>query len=329
MSPTRRTLLLAPIAGGLAMPFIRSARAARPFTLVTNWYAQPDQGGFYQAAATGLYRAAGLDVIIQSGSPQLNSTQLLLGGAVDAIIGFDTEVMTQVSHGIPVMTVAAMFQFDQEGLLAHSDIQRIEQLAGHTLMIAGNSRIGFWPWLKQRFGFTEEQVRPYNDSLQPFLLDRNVAVQAIATAEPCELQRRGIPARFFPFHQYGYPTYSCTVVTTRDVAERDPSRLRAFLEASIRGYRSYFGADPSPGNAIILRENPLLDEDRISRALQVMKAAAVCSSGDAATRGVGTMTAQRWQATYEFMLRFGLLPNPIDWRRGFSLDYLPRQPILI
>ncbi len=140
---------------------------------------------------------------------------------------------------------------------------------------------------------------------------------------------KGYPGRFFPFHQYGYPTYSCTVVTTRAVAERDPSRLRAFLEASILGYRSYLATDPSPGNAIIRRENPLLDDDRIGRALQVMKATAICSGGDAATGGIGTMTARRWQATYAFMLRFGLLADRTDWRRAFSRDYLPRQPILI
>ena len=329
MDALRRSLLLGGVAVTLSAPFIRPARAARPFTLVTNWYAQPDQGGFYQAHATGLYRAAGLDVVIQSGTPQLNATQLLLSGAVDAIIGFDTQVLTQVSRGIPVVTVAAVFQYDQEGLLAHDDIQHIEQLKGHSLMISANSRPGFWPWLKQRFDFTDDQVRPYDDNLQPFMLDRSIAIQAIATAEPCALRRKGIGIRFFPFHTYGYPTYSSTVVTTRDVAARDPARLRAFLEASMAGYRSYLGADPSPANSIIRRENNALDDQDIGCALGVIRSSMVCTSGDAAHGGIGTMTEARWQATYAFMVRFGLIPAATDWRRAFSLDYLPSRPILL
>ena len=333
MDPARRRLLLASLAigvpGGLAAPFIRPARAARPFTLVTNWYAQPDQGGFYQAEATGLYRAAGLDVVIRSGSPQLNITQLLMTGEVDAIIGFDTQVLTQVAQGIPVVTVAAMFQYDLEGLLAHDDVARIEDLRNHQLMISSNSLAGFWPWLKHRFGFTDDQMRPYTDNLQPFMLDRSVAIQAIATAEPCTLGRAGTRFRFFPFHQYGYPTYSCTVVTRRDVAERDPSRLRAFLEASILGYRDYLGPDPSAGNALIRRDNPQLDEKLMDCAIATLRSMRVCSGGDAAHGGVGIMTEARWQATYEFMLGFGLVPRQTEWRRAFSLDYLPTRPLLL
>ncbi len=331
MDASRRGLLrglaLGGLAGGLSAPAIRPARAARPFTLVTNWYAQPDQGGFYQAQATGLYRDAGLDVVIQSGSPQLNASQLLLSGAADAIIGFDTQVLTQVSRGIPLVTVAAVFQYDQEGLLAHDDIERIEQLRGHPLMISANSRPGFWPWLKQRFDFTEDQVRPYNDNLQPFMLDRSIAIQAIATGEPCALRRKGLGFQFFPFHRYGYPTYSSTVVTRRDVAERDPSRLRAFLEVSMAGYRSYLASDPAPANRIIRRENSALDDEDIGCALGVIRSSLVCTGGDALHGGIGTMTEARWQATYAFMVRFGLIPAATDWRRAFSLDYLPRRPI--
>lgn len=323
----RRALLLAG-ASALAMPFVRPARAAEPFRLVTNWYAQPDQGGFFQAQATGLYRAAGIDVAIQGGAPQLNVSQLLLAGAVDAIIGFDTEVLSQVARGMPLVTVAAMFQYDQEGLLVHDDVQRIEQLRDRTLMIATNSQGGFWPWLKQRFGFTDEQTRAYSDNLQPFMLDPRIAIQAIATAEPCQLRRRGIPFRFLAFRDYGYPTYSCTVVTRRDVAERDPSRLRAFLQASIQGYRDYLGGNPEPANAIIRRENRNLGQDDIDCAIRTIKASAVCTGGDAAHGGIGVMTEARWRATYAFMVRYGLLPAQADWQRAFSLDFLPAHPVL-
>lgn len=321
-----RRLLLG---GALAAPFVRPARAARPFTLVTNWYAEPEHGGFFQAQATGLYRDAGLEVVIQPGSPQLNVVQLLLGGEADAVIGFDPQVLIQVARGVPIMTVAAMFQFDQEGLLVHDDITRIEQLRGHTLMIASASQTGFWPWLKLRFGFTDDQARPYNNNVQPFLMDRMVATQAIATAEPCTMRASGVPVRFLPFHDAGYPTYSCTIVMRRDVAERDPGRIRAFVEASARGYRDYLGGDPGPANRLILSQNPVLNQGQIDCAVGVMRATSVITGGDAAHGGIGVMTAARWQATAEFLTHYRLLPQGVDWRRAFSLDYLPSPPVVM
>ena len=54
--------------------------AAEKFTFLTNWYAQAEHGGFYQAQATGLYQHAGLDVEIKMGGPQINVMQLMAAG---------------------------------------------------------------------------------------------------------------------------------------------------------------------------------------------------------------------------------------------------------
>ena len=48
----------------LALAASSAALAQEKLTYMSNWYAQAEHGGFYQAQAEGLYRQAGLDVEI-------------------------------------------------------------------------------------------------------------------------------------------------------------------------------------------------------------------------------------------------------------------------
>lgn len=328
---SRRALVMTGCMGAgaaLAMPYIGARAGTRPFTLMTNWYAQPDQGGFYQAQETGLYRRAGLDVQIRSGSPQLNAPQMLLSGAVDAIVGFDTQVILQRAKGLPVKAVAAIFQQDVEGLIAHTDVNHPEELRTRTLLLAPSSMAAYWPWMKQRFGFSDNQVRPYAYNLQPFVIDPTVAIQAILTAEPCDLQRRNVPFRFFTLADYGYPPYSGTIVTRDGTLTQDAERLRIFLKASLEGYRDYLLGDPTPGNNAIMRENRLLDVAHVTCARDALRRSNPCFSGDAVQGGLGIMTAARWQATARMMADTGQIPDAAVWKEAFTTDFLPATPVV-
>ena len=104
------------LAGSLA-----PALAADKVTILTNWFAQAEHGGFYQAKATGLYDKAGLDVTIRMGGPQINGAQLLLAGETEFIIGYDIQVLKGREQNQPLVTVASAFQFDLQGIMTHED----------------------------------------------------------------------------------------------------------------------------------------------------------------------------------------------------------------
>ena len=70
-------------------------------TFGTNWFAEAEHGGFYQALATGLYKQQGLDVTIKMGGPQVNGTQLLMGGAIDFFMGYAADAIQAIQEGIP------------------------------------------------------------------------------------------------------------------------------------------------------------------------------------------------------------------------------------
>jgi NitT/TauT family transport system substrate-binding protein len=321
---TRRTTLLGGLAlagAGLSRPYVARAAAATRIRFLTSWFAQAEHGGFYQALATGLYEKAGLDVSIDMGGPQVNGLQLLTGGNADIVMSYDIQVLKGVENHLPLLTIASTFQSDLQGLMTHPDISGLGDLKGHRIFIASTSRSTFWPWLRQRFGYTDEQAAPYTFNLQPFLLDKTCAVQGYSTSEPFEARQMGAPVKFFLFAEDGYPPYGNPLVTTRAFAARNPDATRAFLRASMLGWRDYV-ANPAPGNALIKQANPKMDDARIGFAVERMKALNLLGSGDAATRGIGTMTEARWQATYDFLVQGKILAPTTDWKSAFTTQFI-------
>src|ERR1700752_265574 len=160
------------------------AVAADKVTFLTSWFAQAEHGGFDQAKATGLYDKAGLDVTIKMGGPQVNGSQLLLAGDADFIMGYDIQVLKGREQNLPLVTVASSFQFDLQGIMTHDDVADLAALKGRPILIAGSSRSTFWPWLRSKYGYTDDQIRPYTFNLQPFFADPTVSQQAYLSSEP-------------------------------------------------------------------------------------------------------------------------------------------------
>jgi len=187
-------------------------------TFLTNWYAEAEHGGFYQALAEGTYRKYGLDVTIGMGGPQVNVYQLLLAEKADFVMGYDVATINAVEQNLPLITVAANFQSEPVGLIAHPDVEKIEDLKTRTLLIGQASETTYWPWLKAKYGFTEAQKRPYAYSVQQFLVDKNVAQQGYITSEPYAIEKAGISSR----RSFTWP--STAIRRTRKPSSRSPGR---------------------------------------------------------------------------------------------------------
>ncbi len=304
-----------------------SAHALDKVVFLTNWYAQAEHGGFYQAQAEGIYRKHGLDVSIRMGGPQVNVYQLLLAGKADFVMGYDIATLNAVEQGLPLITVAANFQYDPAGLIAHPDVQRIEDLKTRTLLIGQASETTFWPWLKAKYGFSDRQKRPYAFSVQQFLVDKKVAQQGYITSEPYAIEKAGIKPRIFHLAQYGYPPYAQTLVTLEKTVKAKPELIRRFIEASALGWKSYL-ANPAPGNALIRKDNPQVEDDQLAFSVAKLKEYGVVEGGDAKTSGLFTMTDARWQQTFEFMRDAKLLKPDTDYRKAYTLEFVNRVKVL-
>ncbi|MCA6302824.1 MAG: ABC transporter substrate-binding protein [Phenylobacterium sp.] len=292
----------------------------------TDWRAQAEQGGFYQALATGEYEKRGLKVQIIQGGPGVNVPQLLAAGAVEAGMGSNSFIALNLANqGAPVKAVAAMMQKDPQVLIAHPDqgIERIEDLKGRPILLSDASVTAFWVWLKSKYGFEDAQIRKYTFNAAPFLSDKSVAQQGYLTSEPYTIEKTaGLKPKVFLLADNGYPSYAAMILFPQSLIDKDPARVRAFVEASAAGWKSYLTGDPKPGDALILKDNPEMTQDILDQAREKMRQYALVEGGDAAGGGVGVMTDARWKAFAEMAITQGVYPKGLDYTKAYTLDFV-------
>src|SRR5258708_5552397 len=236
-------------------------------------------------------------------------------------MGYEIHVLKGREQGLPLVTVASSFQFDLQGLMTHDDVKDIADLKGKPILIAGPSRITFWPWLRAKYGFTDDQIRPYTFNLQPFLADKSVAVQGYISSEPFLAQQQGEKVNFFLLADGGYPPYGTTIVTTEKMVAEKPDVVARFVKASLEGWRDYM-KDQAPGNALIKADNPKMTDGQIAFAIEKLKQSKAVDGGDAATQGIGIITTDRYKKTYDFLVAAELLDPKTDWKKGIDVRFV-------
>jgi NitT/TauT family transport system substrate-binding protein len=319
MNLLRSARILSALVAGIACAMPAAAQSLTKLVFTTNWYAEAEHGGFYQALAEGIYRKHGLDVEIRMGGPQVNGLQLLVARQIELFMGYDIQTVQAVDQGLPVVTVAATFQKDPAAIIAHPDVKSLEDLKGHPIFISPASHTTFWPWLKARYGFTDAQLRPYAFSVQPFLVDQTSAQQGYVTSEPYSVEKAGIKPAVFLLADLGYPPYAETLVVTRGTLAAKKDALQRFIRASAEGWKSYL-ANPEPGNALIRRDNPRMESGLLAYGVARMKEYGIVTGGEAATHGIMSMTDARWQKTGEFLRSAGLIGQGFDMQQAYTLE---------
>ena len=412
-----------------------AARAEDKVSFITDWTAEAEHGGFYQAVATGIYKKYGLDVTLRQGGPSMNTGQMLAAGAVDMRMGASSgNALNYVKEGVPAVVVAAIFQKEPSILMAHPGVgndslaalkgkpiaisnatvntwwkflaakfgyadsqirpytfnnapflvdknlvqqgyltsepyaiekeggfkpvifllsnvkenipvvavaafyqkssrvlithpgqgnDTLEQLKGKPILLSASARNGFWLWLKAKYGYTDDQIRPYNFNAAPFLADKSSAQQGLLTSEPYTIEKEG---GFKPvvilLADHGYQDYNNLVMATSKLTRERPEIVQAFIEASIEGWNSYLFGDPGPGNALILKQNREMTPELIASAIALTKQYGLADSGDAAKLGIGAMSDAKWQAIFDGAVAAGLYPATLDWHKAFTTAFV-------
>ena len=293
---------------------------------ITDWKAQAEHGGFYQALAEGLYAERGLDVVIRQGGPAVNVPQILAGGAADFGIGSNAFVpLNLVREGARFKAVMAVFQKDPQVLITHprDDVKSIADMKGKPIMIGDASTVTFWPWLKAKYGFSDTQIRKYTFNLAPFLVDKNAIQEGYLSSEPYAIEREGgFTPQVFLLADNGYPGYANTVLVPDQWIDETPELVQAFVDATIEGWMHYLNGDPSAGNALIKADNPEMTDDLIAQAIDKLKTYGVVLSGDAETLGLGAMIETRWREFLETMAGNGLYTDDVDYRGAYTLQFV-------
>ncbi|MFT8711240.1 ABC transporter substrate-binding protein [Komagataeibacter rhaeticus] len=318
------------LAAGAAAAFLRARPAPAAdqpaLRLLTNWYAQAEHGGFYQARAAGLYAQAGVPVSIKMGGPQVNNMQLLLGGQADIMIGSMELALLAAAKNLPVVAIGTSFQKSVTGFMVHKDITAIEQLRGHPILINTEGRSTFWPWLCARYGFSDGQAGVYTYNIQPFVMNPRLAIQTFVTSEPFAATQKDIPFNYLLLSDLGYHTYGNVLLATKDIVARRGDDVTAFLRASAQGWKDYLYADPAAGDREIVLDNPAMSAAQLdySRAA-LRRIEALGEKGGV----IGTMNDARWAELHDFVIRDNHALDTPTWRAAYTTEFVSKLDMTV
>lgn len=318
--------------GAGASALVLTGRTANAQTLdkvsyQTNWRAQAEHGGFYHAVAAGIYRKYGIDADIRMGGPQQNPSQLLLGGRVDMIMSNSFEAINYVKENLPFLCIGSIFQKDPQVIICHPGVgnDNFEALRGKPILVGAAGRVSYWPFLRARFGYTDEQIRPYTFNMAPFLADKNLCQQGFLSSEPYAIQQQGgVNPVVHLIADAGFDNYNTTINISQRMVNEKKDLVQRFVSASLEGWAEYIkgGAAIEPANALIKRDNPDMDDAKIQYAIRVMNERGIVRSGDALRLGIGAMTDERWNRFYTQMTQAGVFPAGLDVRKAYSLEFI-------
>ena len=301
-----------------------TAFGAEKVSFGTNWLAQAEHGGFYQSVADGTYAACGLDVTIVPGGPQVNNRALMLAGKIDFHMGGDMlQAFNAVKEGIPVVSVAAIFQKHPQVILAHpGEADSWEDLKNLTLLIGDNGFQSYYQWMIAEYGFTAEQRQPYTFNPAPFLADTKMGMQGYLSSEPFLVQKEGgFTPNVFLIADAGYSTYATTIETMADTISEKPEVVKCFVDASIKGWYNYLYGDNAAANELIKKDNPEMSDDKIAYAIGKMLENGIVDSGDAETKGIGVLSEAKVEDFYKKMVTSGVIEDGLDWKAALDTSF--------
>jgi NitT/TauT family transport system substrate-binding protein len=318
---------LRPIARGVALAVAATAPAHAQNTAVsfgTNWVAQAEHGGYYQAVADGTYAACGLDVTIEPGGPQINNEAQLIAGRIQFYMGGTLSAFDAVKEGIPMVLVAADFQKEPQVIMSHpdaaatfADVAKLD-----SFIIGDGGFVTFFKWMESAFGFDPAKRVPYTFNPAPFIADPRSAQQGYVTSEPFAIKAEaGWEPVVWLLADQGYTAYSTTIVTMQETIDTSPEVVKCFVEGSSIGWANFLYGDNAKAIEAIKAANPDMTDEQIAFSIEALKQYGIVDSGDAETMGIGAMTDARMEDFYTKMVAAGVLEDGLDFKKAYTLQF--------
>ncbi|MER8808568.1 ABC transporter substrate-binding protein [Mesorhizobium australicum] len=303
------------------------AAANEKVTFGTNWLAEPEHGGYYQAVADGTYAACGLDVTIMQGGPQVSGRPMLLAGKIDFYMGGNLlSAFDAVQQGIPMRVVAADFQKDPQVIMSHpgEGLDKWEDLKNAEQYILGDEGVQtFFQWMVIELGFDASKRVPYTYNTAPFLANKKSIQQGYVTSEPFAVKKEGgfVPNQFL-LADYGWDTYSTTIEVMQETIDKKPEVVQCFVDGSAKGWYKYLYGDNKAANDMIKKDNPDMSDEQIAFSIEQMKKFGLADSGDTEKLGIGAMKEERIKSFYDKMVKAKVTPQGIDITKAYTLAFI-------
>jgi NitT/TauT family transport system substrate-binding protein len=320
MSPTPKLpaalLLLLPLVSIQACKKTTPASGLAPIKFQTDWYPQPEHGGFYTALANGYYKQAGLEVQIIPGGPYLNAEQQVSVGAAQFGMSSSDKLIEANANGQSLIAIAATMQHDPQAVMVHADssVHTFPDLNGHAISVRPGST--WFEYVVKRFNLTNVREIPATYSVANFIQDPNYIQQIFVTSEPFYARKANQPVRTLLISESGYDPYR-VFFTSPDYAKQHPDLVAKFVQASLRGWQEYL-KDPKPAHDLIKRLNPAIDPDLMQFSYEAIRDGHFVDGQNT----LGQLDPQRFTAMAQTLLDLKVIPYPIDPTTTYTTQFL-------
>jgi NitT/TauT family transport system substrate-binding protein len=326
MMGLNRTAMVAAVLGSMVPG---AAMALDKVTFGTNWLAEAEHGGFYQAVVDGTYAKYGLDVTILPGGPQANNGLLLPTGKIDFYMGGNMlQAYSAVEENVPTIVVAGFFQKDPQCVMSHPGVglDTFESLTSAPIFIGKEGLASFYRWMISAYGFSEEKVKPYTFNTGPFIADKTSVQQGYATSEPNAVEQQGgFKPNVFLLADYGFSTYATTIEARTEMVQKQPDLVQRFVDATAIGWYHYLYGDHTAANAAIKKDNPDITDQELAFAFDTMKRDGIVDSGESLVGGLGAMSDARQKDFFDKMVKAGVVAKDLDYKKAYTLQFVNKK----
>lgn len=306
---TLTVLLLAVLCGVLRVA------QCEPVTLQLKWQHAFQFAGYYAAQEKGYYRDAGFEVSIQQASPGENAVDDVLAGKAQFGVG-TSSLLLERHAGKPVVVLGVIFQHSPYILISGKDgrIQSVHDIVDRRIMLEPLSD-EILAYLR-REGVPLNRIRKQEHSfdIADLIKGRTDAIAAYSTNQPYYLRRAGFPFQVFSPRMGGIDFYGDNLFTSESYLKRFPERVRAFREASLRGWDYAMNHPEEMIELIVNRYATTLSRDYLGFEAEQMKELV-----QASLVPIGYMHPGRWKHIAETYAEIGMLPADVSLR-GFLYE---------
>jgi NitT/TauT family transport system substrate-binding protein len=299
-----------------------SSKTTQSVSQVMNWYAQPEQGGQWDAQQENLYQKAGLQMTTKQGGPQVSTIPLVAAGKYTFGMASADSILLARAQGIPIVAIFAPLQEDPQVLIWHSSaaIKSFADMNGHPVYVSAASP--YWAYIKSKYKLNDAKQMTYTGSLVNFVHSNDAVIQGYVTQEPYVLKQEHVPVKYELVADSGFNPYQNVMFTTEQEIKAHPDVVKAFVKASQEGWQDFLQS-PSATDNEIHKLNSDLSINEMDYSVKTEKP--LVTGGDAKQHGIGYMSEANWTKLEKQMKQTGLLKSDVNVNSAFTDQFLPQQ----
>jgi len=287
-------------------------------TLLMNWFAQAEQGGYWEAQAADTGKAEGVTIKVQQGGPQIQTIPQVAAGKADFGVAQADELMLARAEGVPVVEVFGGMDKYLQCMMYHpsSGIKDFSDISGHQVAVAPSG--GFWPWIKGHYNLKDVQEINFTGTLAEFKRNDNLVQQCFITSEPYFADQEKIDHAELLVADAGYNPYSQGLFTSERMIDENPDLVRKVVAAVQKGWEKFL-QDPAAARSLVLKVNKDMEQGPFDYAWKTIK------NGDYLGSPIGAMTAERWKTVHDQLKEAGVLEKEVDPGEVWTDEFMPKQ----